>query len=52
MKGHICMKEKELENVGIFQKILNKQIKQSKAAKILGISVRQIKRQQFPPTGS
>ncbi len=42
MKGRIYMNEKELDRVEIFRKVLDKSLKQSKAAKLLGLSPRQI----------
>jgi len=44
MKGRIYMNDKELDKVAIFNKLLEKRIKLSKAAKLLGVSIRQIKR--------
>src|SRR3990167_2789009 len=44
MKGRIYMNENELDRAEIFKKILEKRLKLSKAAKLLGISVRQVKR--------
>ena len=44
MEGRIYMNDNELNRVAIFDKILEKKLKLSKAAKLLGVSVRQIKR--------
>lgn len=44
MEGRINMNEKELDRVEIFKRISDGRMKQSKASKILGLSVRQIKR--------
>jgi transposase len=44
MKGTIIMSNKEINQVDIFEKLVRKEIKQKKAALMLGLSVRQIKR--------
>lgn len=44
MKGRIYMNINELERVEIFKKVLEKRMKNSKAAKLLGLSIRQVKR--------
>lgn len=42
--GDIVMSNEEINQVGIFEKLKRREIKQGKAANILGLSVRQIKR--------
>lgn len=44
VKGRIYMNEKELDRVEIFKRVIDGRMKQSKASKILGLSVRQVKR--------
>lgn len=44
MKGHIAMSNKEINQVELFEKLTRREIKQKKAAKALGLSVRQVKR--------
>ena len=44
MKGRIYMSDNELSKVEILSKVLDKKIKLAKAAKLLRISVRQVKR--------
>lgn len=44
MKGDIFMSQKEISQVEIFEKLTRKEIRQKQAAKILDLSVRQIKR--------
>lgn len=44
MRGNIAMSTKEIHQVEIFEKLVRKEIKQQKAAEILGLSVRQVKR--------
>ena len=42
--GEIVMSNEEINQVEIFEKLKRREIKQGKAAGILGISVRQVKR--------
>ena len=42
--GDIVMSNQEINQVEIFEKLKRKELKQGKAADILGLSVRQIKR--------
>jgi transposase len=42
MKGHFVMSAKEIDRVSIIDQVAKKMIKQKKAAKMLGLSVRQI----------
>lgn len=44
MKGLISMNEHEADRLGVMQRLKAKEIKQRHAAKLLGISVRQVKR--------
>lgn len=44
MKELYTMSQKEISKLEVLQKLLNKQMKQSKAAQVLGISVRQVQR--------
>lgn len=44
MKGIIFMSNKEADRVGVIQRLVNREIRQRHAAKILGISIRQVKR--------
>lgn len=44
MKETISMSIKEIDRAGVFKRLVAKEIKQNQAAKILGISTRQIKR--------
>lgn len=44
MKGIIFMKEHEVDRAGVMQRLAAKEIKQRHAAKLLNISVRQVKR--------
>ena len=44
MKGHIPMNAKELERIPLFETLLTKRLKISKAAKHPGLGVRQVKR--------
>lgn len=44
MKGVISMSNKEADRVGVIQRLVNREIRQRHAAKILGLSTRQIKR--------
>jgi transposase len=44
MKGHLIMSAKEVNRISIMDKLVKKEIRQKKAAQILGLSVRQIKR--------
>jgi transposase len=44
MKGDITMSVQTISRAGVLEKLIRKEIKQKKAAKILGLSVRQIKR--------
>jgi hypothetical protein len=44
MKGRIYMSNKELNRVEILQKVLEKKLKLTKAAKLLRVSIRQVKR--------
>lgn len=44
MKGHFAMSAKEINRIPIMEKLIKKEIKQKKAAQILGLSIRQIKR--------
>lgn len=44
MKKHFTMSDKEVNRTPIMEKLIKKEIKQKKAAQILGLSVRQIKR--------
>lgn len=44
MKEHIAMSNKEINQIELFEKLVRKEIKQKKAAKMLDLSVRQIKR--------
>lgn len=44
MKGIISMKEHEVDRVGIMQRLAAKEIKQRHAAKLLNLSIRQVKR--------
>ncbi|MBU0974727.1 hypothetical protein KKD03_03445 [Patescibacteria group bacterium] len=42
--GDIVMSNEKINQVEIFEKLTRREIKQGKAAKVLGLSVRQIKR--------
>lgn len=44
MKGRIYMSTNELDRIDVFRRILEKKLKLSKAAKLLGLSIRQVKR--------
>ena len=44
MKGYLIMKESELLKIEVLEKLARKEIKQKIGAKILGISIRQIRR--------
>ena len=44
MKGLLNMNHKEVNRISIMEKVLKKEIKQKKAAKVLGLSTRQIRR--------
>lgn len=44
MKGVISMSTKEADRVGVIQRLVNREIRQRHAVKILGLSTRQIKR--------
>lgn len=44
MKGDIVMSNKEVGQIEIFEKLVRREIKQKKAARLLGLSVRQVKR--------
>jgi transposase len=44
MKGVISMSTREADRVGIIQRLVNREIRQRHAAKIIGLSTRQIKR--------
>lgn len=44
MKGAISMSNKEADRVGVMQRLVNREIRQRHAARILGISTRQVKR--------
>ena len=44
MRGDIAMSKKEINQVEIFEKLKRREIKQEKAARILGLSIRQVKR--------
>ncbi|MDP8262028.1 MAG: helix-turn-helix domain-containing protein [Candidatus Ancaeobacter aquaticus] len=43
-KDIIVIKQKELKHLHVIRKVLEKQIRQSEAGKILGLSTRQIRR--------
>ncbi|MEA2056729.1 MAG: ISNCY family transposase [Patescibacteria group bacterium] len=47
MKENIIMSDKEINQVEIFEKLKRREIKQKKAAKILDLSIRQIKRKLY-----
>lgn len=44
MQGNSAMSNKEMNQVEIFEKLVRKEIKQKRAAQVLGLSVRQVKR--------
>ena len=44
MKGHFTMSNKEVNRISIMEKLIKKEIKQRKAAKLLELSARQIRR--------
>ena len=44
MKGGIIMSKKEVKQIELFEQLKRKEIKQARVAKLLGLSVRQIKR--------
>jgi len=44
MKGYLTMSDKEVNRISIMEKVLKKELKQKKAAQILDLSLRQVKR--------
>lgn len=44
MKGLLSMSQKEINRISIMEKVLKKELKQKKAAKVLGLSTRQVRR--------
>lgn len=44
MKGHIVMSQKELGQIEVFNMLVSEKIKQAKAAGLLGLSTRQVRR--------
>lgn len=44
MKGDIAMSNQEINQVDVFEKLVRREIKQMRAAQVLGLSVRQVKR--------
>lgn len=56
MKGHFIMSNKEANRVSMMEKLVKKEVKQERAAQILGLSTRQVRRlkrryQQRGPAG-
>ena len=44
MKGMVTMSQKEVKRVGIIQEVIKKKLRQVRAAEVLSLSIRQVRR--------